>query len=245
MPDMALTNVSEDFRFLADNHCIGLFVDTAQEHWATQGPQYYLLGQLAWDPTQDARAVLADYYRRGFGAAAAPIERYWNLMETARGAVTAAPTFGPNARDRFNLLKTFEQVYTASLFHEAADLLRQAGELTTNAPRVYQRRVEFVRAGLEFSQLMVANLRLMTRVRESGGQDQDAVKQVTANWAAIKKLADAAGPVALNYSGLMGKMTGSGYMGMMEDYFGPVAQKWLDGTGRKPVKKPGERRDID
>jgi hypothetical protein len=52
--------------------------------------------------------------------------------------------------------------------------------------------------------------------------------------------------VALGYSAIMSKMKGAGYMGMMEDYFGPPSEKVLkaDGSGRK--RKGGkERTDID
>ncbi len=246
LPDIALRNVSEDFRFLGENHCIGLYVDTAQDHWSSQGPQFYLMAQLTWDPLQDPQAVLSDYYARGFGKSAGQVRRYYDLMETAFGAVTAAPKFGPNARDRFNLLKIFEQVYTAELFRAAGEIMQQAELLAAGGPEIYRRRVAFVHTGLKFTRLMIANLPLMTRVREGAGQDPAAVKEVNENWAMIKKLCDQAGPVALGYSAIMSKMKGAGYMGMMEDYFGPPSEKVLkaDGSGRK--RKGGkERTDID
>jgi len=64
LPDVSMTQSAKDFRFVADNHCIGLFVDSVWEHWATQGPQYYLMAQLAWNPRIDEQAVLDDYYHR-------------------------------------------------------------------------------------------------------------------------------------------------------------------------------------
>lgn len=246
LPDVALKNVSEDFRFLADNHCIGIFVDTAQDHWSTQGPQYYLMAQLTWDPLQDSRAILSDYYTRGFGKAAEKIRQYYALMESAFTAVTASPKFGPNARDRFNLLKIFQQVYTDELFQTAAKIMREAESRVTDGPEVHRRRVAFINVGLKFSRLMIANLPLMTRVRESAGQDRQAANRVIENWKEIGDLCDQSGQVGLAYRGIMSKMSGTGYMGMMEDYFGPPSEKLLKGEGKNRKPAGGkERADIN
>ncbi|MBI4626216.1 MAG: DUF4838 domain-containing protein [Verrucomicrobia bacterium] len=246
LPDIALKNVSEDFRFLAENHCIGIFIDTAQEHWSTQGPQYYLMAQLTWDPFQDSQAVLSDYYARGFGKSAERIRQYYQLMETAFTAVTVSPKFGPNARDRFNLLKIFQRVYTDELFQAASSIMHEAELLVAGGPEIYRRRVAFVHTGFKYSRLMIANLFLMTRVRESAGKDREAVNRVIGNWKVIKELCDQYGPVALAYGSIMGKMTGSGYMGMMEDYFGPPSEKLLKGGGTGQKKKASDARtDIN
>ena len=50
MPDVAMTQAGEDFRFVADNHCIGLYFDLFWFHWATQGPHYYVLAHLGLEP---------------------------------------------------------------------------------------------------------------------------------------------------------------------------------------------------
>ena len=53
-----MTKTIEDFRFLADNKCAGIEVDVLRGHWATQGPEYYLMAQLTYDPYQDGVAAL-------------------------------------------------------------------------------------------------------------------------------------------------------------------------------------------
>ena len=67
MPDVAMTQAGEDFRFAADTHCLGLYFDLFWLHWANQGPHYYALVHLAWNPQADVAAVMDDYYERGFG----------------------------------------------------------------------------------------------------------------------------------------------------------------------------------
>ncbi|MCL4195496.1 MAG: DUF4838 domain-containing protein, partial [Thermoguttaceae bacterium] len=63
MPDVAMTQAGEDFRFAADTHCLGLYFDLFWLHWATQGPHYYTLAHLAWNPRPDVAALMDDNYR--------------------------------------------------------------------------------------------------------------------------------------------------------------------------------------
>ena len=129
MPDVAMTQAAEDFRFVADNHCVGLFFDRFWGHWATQGPHYYLIGQLAWNPRLDAQAVMEDYYRRGFGPAIGEIKAYWTLMEKTRQALVSEVA---------NRLRAYgiPQRYTPELLAKAEALLKQAAAKTRTHPAV-------------------------------------------------------------------------------------------------------------
>lgn len=243
LPDPALNNTIEDFHFLAEQKCIGLFVDTAQEHWSTQGPQYYLMTQLAWDPLQDGQVLMEDYYRRGFGKAAGKIKAYWNLMEEANDRVISDPDYKSGSANRYIMVSFFEKVYTEDFFKRVDNLIQQAELLVKNEPEIYRRRIDFVRTGLEFTRLMMANLPLMTRVRDSGGKDKDAVNKVTENWKTINKLHEHAGQFALNYNSIMLKMQSKSYMGLMEDYFGPPAEKFLKEGGIEYIENPPDEPD--
>ncbi len=70
LPDLSVAQTILDLKSVADNHCIGIYIDGVWEHWATQGPQYYAMAQLIWDPSRGGQAVLDDYYARAFGPAA-------------------------------------------------------------------------------------------------------------------------------------------------------------------------------
>ncbi len=230
-PDMALKNIIEDFPFLADNNVMGIRIDTAREHWATQGPQYYLMAQLTWDPYKDGQKILDDYYKRGFGKAAEKIKDYWNLMEQARETITASPGYGPHGRFRFHLLKIFQDVYTRDFFDKAYLLIQQAKESISREPEIYKKRIDFVKTGLDFTRLMVDNIFLMERVRDSKGKDREAMKKSSENWKVIKDLCEKAGPVAINYNDLMEGMQQKRYMSPMEDYFGPPSEKFIKASG--------------
>jgi len=236
LPEISLNKTIEDYRFLAENHCVGLIIDGAGETWATMGPEYYLMAQLAWDPFQDAAALMADYYRRGFGPAAGAIERYWALMESAHEAVVAQPEFSATD-DRFtHILNIFPRVYNASFLAQADALLRQAAECAAAKPGVYAQRVAFVRAGFDFTRLMIETIPVMTRVRESGGKDVDAVKQSLANWKAIERIEETTGPVALNLNLIRRRIVIQNvfYRGGVSDYFGPPSDAFQQAAGLMP-----------
>lgn len=229
-PEVAMAKTAEDFRFLADNRCLGIAVDTAWEHWATQGPQYYLMAQLAWNPHVDHRAVLDDYCRRGFGQAAQDIAAYWAAMETARDKLMASPDLRIGSRYRLTVIAAAEQVYTPKFFQRADPLLRQAAANVAAGPEVYAQRVAFVRAGFDVFRSMIECIPLMKRVRESGGKDAEAVRQAQANWQTMEAIRRQAGPHAFNFSFILARMR-SGYMGGVEDYLGPPSEKFLKAAG--------------
>ena len=229
-PEVAMTKTAEDFRFLAENRCIGLAVDTAWEHWATQGPQYYLMAQLAWNPYQDHREILDDYYRRGFGKAANDIAEYWTMMEEARDALMACPDLRPASRFRLTVIAAAEHVYTPEFLQRADNRLRQAAAKVAAESDVYSQRVAFVRSGFDVFRLMIESIPPMKRVRESAGKDTKAVRQALANWETMEATARQAGPHTFNFSFILARMRG-GYMGGVEDHLGPPSEKFQEAAG--------------
>lgn len=192
MPDVAMTQAADDFRFVADNHCIGLFFDMFWGHWATQGPHYYLLAQLAWNPRLDPQVVMDDYYRRGFGPASGEIKAYWTLMEKTRQA------FVGEVRNRMRAYDVPHR-YTPELLAEAESLLKQATVKVANEPEIYRRRIEFVLAGLEHTRLVVDTRQWMQKVEASKGRDAEAIAKVKANWQAAARMSKQLPPFAINY----------------------------------------------
>jgi hypothetical protein len=229
-PEVAMTKTAEDFRFLAENRCMGLAVDTVWEHWATQGPQYYIMAHLAWNPYCDHQAVLADYYRRGFGKAAEEIAEYWGMMEEARDRLMASPDLQLGSRYRLTVITAAEQVYTQEFLKRADALLQQAAAKVASEPEIYAKRVAFGRAGFDVFRLMIECIPLMKRVRESGGKDAEAVRQALANWQRMEAISRQAGPHAFNFSFILARMRG-GYMGGVEDYLGPPSEKFQEAAG--------------
>ena len=174
-PDVSISQVIKDFKFVAENNCIGIFIDGVWEHWATHGPQYYIMAQLTWNPDIDARAVLDDYYLRGFRAGAEEVKGYWKFLE--------------ETRMRFvNGDQGYPEVYDSAFFEKANGFLDRAAKQLADAPEVYATRVEFLRAGLDYTRLIIDNRLLMAQLAEAGGQDAGIDKKVRENWAKIEKI---------------------------------------------------------
>ncbi|MBN1672845.1 MAG: DUF4838 domain-containing protein [Kiritimatiellae bacterium] len=233
LPEVAFRRTVEDFRFLAEHRCIGLFIDMAREHWATQGPQYYLMAQLAWDPRQDGLAVLADYYRRGFGPAASDIEAYWQQMEATTESVLSAPDLGRGERR----IRVLARAYDAAFFERADARLRQAEARVAAGPEVYRQRVAFVRAGLEFTRLMLQAVPVMAKVRQSLGRDMQAVGEAAAIWEKIERL-EKEHPLAILHPQLRyGLKRDTG-----RDHFGPLTSEQRQAAEQARAAAPaGER----
>jgi hypothetical protein len=185
-PDIHVAQTIRDFKAIAAANCIGIFIDAVWEHWATHGPQYYVMAQLVWNPAADAEALLADYYTRAFGAASPHLRAYFEGLENARMSFTAKHS----ESDVF----AFTQLYTEQLLKESQQHLDQAAAAVP-AASVQAQRVAFVQAGLSYTRLLVANIALMERYWQK--KDAAIAAQVKENWTQIESLI-AAHPHAIN-----------------------------------------------
>jgi hypothetical protein len=186
LPDLSTQQTIRDFKDVAAAHCEGIYIDAVWEHWATQGPQLYIMGQLTWNPSADADAVLADYYQRGFGPAAPAVREYYEAIEKARMAFTA--------QDKEAGIFTFPKLYTTGLLRDSQTRLDRAAAAVP-VDSVYSRRVAFVQAGLTYTRLTIENVSLMDRYWKK--KDPALADQVRQNWSAIEKVI-ADHPFALN-----------------------------------------------
>ena len=180
IPSVALRRTIRDFRFLAENKCIGLQVDGLPHSFQTQGVQYYLMIQLAYDPYQDGEALLKDYYKRAFGPAAGDVEAYFNMMEEAHEQILNTPGFRHSSGAWRELIDSCRRVYTPELLAAAEKTLASADAKAAQGPECYRLRVEVLRKGLEFTRLQVEIMHAMKQVRDSKGKErEDAIRKAT------------------------------------------------------------------
>lgn len=226
MPDIALKQAADDFRFVADNHCVGVFFDMLWFHWSTQGPHYYLLAHLAWNPYADADEIMDDYYRRAFGPAAADLKAYWSLMEKTR---TEFLLEIPNRYRAFDV----PQKYDSDFFARAGALLDQADAKVDDTGK-YRDRIAFVRCGLDYAKLVVDTRRWMQKFEASKGKGADAIAKVLANWRAAESMKETIPQFAINWIPVFRQPDNKRMMGLHPD--NPV-------SGR--VKREFETRAIE
>ena len=236
-PSLETRKTIEDFRFIAENSGVGVDFDSVHLNYATQGPQLYLMAQLAYDPLQDGAALLADYYRRGFGPAAANIESYFTLMEQAHQQVVETSGFRTSSGARFQVLETLKAVYNDALFAQAEAALHSAETAVSDATESYRQRVAFVRTGLTFTQLQVHILHAMDRVRETQGLDDAALQAAIALCAARDQLFAAAEPFALDAQRITDQIQRRG----LRDHLGPPSEAFLTAATRHAAEREDRR----
>jgi len=174
--------VAEDFRFLADHSCRGITVDGTPNHFGTQGLQYYVMAQLIWNPYQDVDALVDDFCLRGFGPAASEIRAYYDLMEQAQLAVLNHPEWFPGMRTTRDPLSEaiLPGAYSPELLAKADEKLARAAKALEKAPEVYRQRLDFLQRSQEFTRLIMDTVLTMNDVRQSKGQNVEAVEKAVA-----------------------------------------------------------------
>jgi hypothetical protein len=153
------------------------------------------------------------------------------MMEQARDMVMASPGVKLGSRYRFELLGVFAQVYSDKFLDEAAGLLLRARAKVEGKNTIYLKRVDFVQSGLDYVRLMMRCVPVMKKVRESKGKDAESVREAVKIWDEIEKLCRQSEPFALNWGNTIGLMTGKGYQGGMQDYFGPPSDVFRKAAG--------------
>jgi len=178
LPDLSVAQTIEDLEYFAENHGVGIYIDAVWEHWATLGPQLYVMAQLLWDPSKNGREILDDYYRRGFGPAADDVRAYFEMMEAARMEFVKEHGYGSGV---FN----FPRLYTGELLREAGGHLEIAAEKAETS-EIYRTRVAFVQAGLDWTALLIENVAAMNAYWQK--KDDALARQVIANWETMEQL---------------------------------------------------------
>lgn len=227
MPSVSTRKTIEDYRFLAEHNCRGIVFDSWPGFFATQGPQLYLMMQLAWDPMQDGNALLSDYYTRAFGPAAQPVREYFELMETIHDEVSERVRFSSGSAAR-ETPAIYAELYTDERMAQAAKLLETAKAAASGGPAIYGQRVAYIKTGLDFVNLNLASIRAMAEVRASEGRSQEAVQNaIRIHTQREEMLKNDTTGFALGGRRFNQTRTSRG----MVDFLGPPAAKFLKAGG--------------
>ncbi len=175
MPNVAMRRAMDDLRMVAESNVVSINVDTIWEHWANQGPYYYILAQMTWNPYADGEAIMADYYQRAFGPAAETMQTYWEMMEDTSEEIVFQE-------------KSTAEVWDEDFYRRGYALLDRAVAELSNAPEIYAQRVGFVRASLDYTRLYYDSANMIRRLRASNGEDAEAEAQARANWEELGRI---------------------------------------------------------
>jgi hypothetical protein len=129
--------------------------------FGTRGNEYYLAAELLWNPDQSEEAIVEDYYRRAFGAAATPIKQYFDLiMKAHAGAVVSVPL----VRGHGAPVSWIVPMYLA-IQSQADALIHGALGLAANSDSGARRRVDLVATGWAWTQIQTETLRVADEYR--------------------------------------------------------------------------------
>jgi hypothetical protein len=163
MPFIWAHRFADDFRHAARNGMVATDFDSLTGHWATQGPNLYLLMRLHTEPRRGADELLAEYYA-GFGPAAGRVKEYFDYWEkyTTGGRGRTNRAFEELTASRWRTwAKAAHAVFPPACFAPAEAILAKAAAACAG-DREATARVEFLRRGLEHAQLCAKAAAVLT-----------------------------------------------------------------------------------
>lgn len=180
-PVVYVHKLAEDFAKLAPNRMIGTDLDSCMNHWATQGLNYYVMSKLLWKPDLDVDELIDDYCRSGFGDGANAVKRYFLKLEELTDRIAAEQL-------------AVTDPYTPEAVAELRALLDAAAAATDSDPTA-NRRVAFLRAGLEYTDAYAEVFRINREWQRVGGRLAPTMKErfrvaLDRNWAASRDIFD-------------------------------------------------------
>lgn len=83
VPISKISSIKETIPYLKKTGCLGINMESMAA-WNLYGPHTYLTTRLMWHADADPEAILADFYEKAVGPAAAPhLKAYWDRIDKA------------------------------------------------------------------------------------------------------------------------------------------------------------------
>ena len=150
LPWPLVHSITADIRYLRDQGVRGFFTQYSIGGVWTGLLDYYVAAKLLWNPDADVPAMLDEFYRNFFGAAAKPMKAYYQALEAAAtqsGRHISGSAFH-NAR----------YVFTEDLIAQLGRCLDQARRLADD--EAVRARIEKVAVSYDYTRRLTAYLRL-------------------------------------------------------------------------------------
>jgi len=134
----------------------------SSKNFATQGPNYYLVSHMMWNPEIDADKVMDRFYK-AFGPAADDIREYYEIFERAF-------IENQNVINDFsfnNIINSWPEIFPEKVIADAGECMKRAGEAVKYHP-IYEERVNIIDAGFYYTKTMVELLSIYRKLGRSG-----------------------------------------------------------------------------
>ncbi|MBN1674424.1 MAG: DUF4838 domain-containing protein [Kiritimatiellae bacterium] len=124
-PKLGPHKTAENVRHLVRHGVKGLYVCGGAEIFGLEGPAYYIFAKLAWDPTREVEKLLEEYYAGVYHAAAAPMKRFFALIEE-RVPIGNKAQYAKGVQKRDRASAYFPAAYPPEVRTRLWGLLREA-----------------------------------------------------------------------------------------------------------------------
>lgn len=159
LPYIFTKQISEFMPLIYKNGLIGMGGE-AQKNFSTQGPNYYLVCHLMWNPEDNSEQILHRYYE-AFGPAAKYIRSYYDTFETS---------ILENQKCDFaylHLINSWPEIFPPATITKAEECLKKAQDAVQASP-IHAERVKLVAIGFEYTKDMVELLRIYRTLGRAG-----------------------------------------------------------------------------
>lgn len=133
-----------------------------QKNFATQGPNYYLVAHMMWNPEIDADRVLSRYYK-AFGPAGNHIRKYYDTFEDS----ILENQNKINAFAYLELINSWPEIFPEKTLSRAGECIQNAKEAVKGNP-VYEERVNLVETGYLYTKNMLELLDVYRKLGRGG-----------------------------------------------------------------------------
>ncbi len=133
-----------------------------QKNFATQGPNYYLVSHMMWNPETNADKVLARYYK-AFGPAENHIRKYYGTFEDS----ILENQNKINAFAYLELINSWPEIFPEKTVSKAGECIQEAKKAVKGNP-VYEERVNLVDTGYLYTKNMLELLGIYRKLGRGG-----------------------------------------------------------------------------
>ncbi|WPJ94653.1 DUF4838 domain-containing protein [Coraliomargarita algicola] len=141
--------IAESLRYMADEG-VDVFFSQLPSFWGLDGAKAWLGSELLWDPTQDADALLDEYYACFFGAASGAMRAFYETAEDYRNQHEGAADWIKLYKDESSIA-----LFTPEVLQQMRAYLQVAADNVAAEPDAlrYQQRVEVVSEAFRLTEL--------------------------------------------------------------------------------------------
>ena len=161
MPWNVVHMISWEAKLLKSVNGFGMRVENATQ-FANSGLTNYVGAKLLWNPDADVDAIIDDYCKNGFGKAAEPMRKYFDLVEEFTTRLFQTSWGGYTL-----VFRNIGQIFNDEFFKQGDAFFKQA--LRAKVTPEERARILYVKSGFDFGKTVAARSTILPQINSLGG----------------------------------------------------------------------------